>query len=141
VPFASIDGIGPLDELTPVAGTPEAPTEVPLWEQPMVLIAAAGALLLLVLLTAWRVASGRKKRQKLAELVVVNQAITDTTGGTAEPDKEVTSSDRRARIAELRERALALGNEDLPRLVVVFEHWFEADRDADASKRATKEAA
>lgn len=142
-PFASVDLIGTGDEVPPVGGVP-TPVEVPLWEQPLVLIAAgAGLLLLIALVVGLRVASGRKKKKAL-ELALVPPPV--ETVDIAETNPETLAAMRRARIAELRERALALGNEDLPRLVVVFERWFDADKaehelDNAVVKRPNREAA
>lgn len=51
----------------------------------------------------------------------------------ANPEPVSEADARRARIAELRERAQVLAREDLRRLSVVFERWFDADKAAAAA--------
>ncbi len=128
----------------PVAGGAPGTTEGtsvvrPPWQEPWVLISAgAGILLLVVGLLVWR-ARRRKKGVRLSLSVQPSAAeLAELTEVSVEPP-----IDRRQRISELREQALELANEDVHRLTMVFERWFEQDegRGEDEGAVAAKEAA
>lgn len=146
-PFAAIDGIGGAGGDGEVAGDGEgAPGEVPLWQQPIVLIAAGGGLLLLILGMALWLRARSKKKARALELAVATTAplatVPEEPQEIPEVVREQLAAERRARITELRERALALGNEDLHRLAGVFQHWLEpTEGESAVAAEAPKKAA
>jgi len=145
-PFALTDATDP--QANP-NGDPLAPlvtTEVPWYEQPTTWI--IGGVLALLLIGGVVALLMRSRSQKLKALAIAQVPVARLTPAFTElgeamlPEQVV---DRRVRIAELRARAIELGNEDLHRLGVVFKRWFEQDveekAEAPAPAPAAKEAA
>jgi flagellar biosynthesis/type III secretory pathway M-ring protein FliF/YscJ len=100
--------------------------------------------ILLLAFLAFQLARKRKKAAEAAALPAVIEGDEDDEDASPldlleESDEERLASSRQ-RIAELRERAVALANEDVHRLAVVFERWFEEDIKAEREAR-DKEAA
>jgi len=128
-PFAVID---PTDPQATPTGDPLAPpvAEAPWYEQPTTwIIGGVAALLLIGAVVALMMRSRAQKKRMLALAQVPAPRLTPafTELGEAMLPEQVV--DRRVRIAELRERAIELGNEDLHRLGVVFKRWFEHDEE------------
>ncbi len=134
---------------SPIPLITDVPTDEPrqepsLLEDPLIL-ALGGLTILLLAFLAYQLA---RKRKQEAENAAALPAVID---GDEEDDEQspldlLEESDEerlassRLRIAELRERAVALANEDVHRLAVVFERWFEEDIKAEREARE-KEAA
>ena len=123
--------------------TDEPQAEPSLLEDPLMLGLGAVTILLLAFL-AFQLARKRKKAAEAAALPAVIEGDEDDEDASPldlleESDEERLASSRQ-RIAELRERAVALANEDVHRLAVVFERWFEEDIKAEREAR-DKEAA
>jgi flagellar M-ring protein FliF len=149
-PFAPLDGepvVAPLGEEAPEGKEGvEAPPKGPPWyEDPMVLWIAAGAggLLLFVLLI-WLIARRvkRRKKAKAEEAAAEAQLQAETQEPFADyldTVKQEQLVDRRTRITELRERAVGLANEDIHRLSVVFQRWFDSDKEPEVEKEPAPE--
>lgn len=112
---------------------PAAPEEPkPLYEDPLVLALVGGGVLLLILLTTLLVWALRRKRRR-AEVTAASRGLDLVIDEPLDLDPTREVLDRRKRIASLRERAVELANEDIRRLGVVFERWFEEARGAEAA--------
>lgn len=141
-PFASTD---PTDPSAPPGVDPLAPPiakDAPWYEQPMTwIVGGVVGLGLLIGLAAVLLRSRGRKKRALALAQAPQPRLTPafTELGEAMLPEQVV--DRRERIAELRERAIQLGSEDLHRLGVVFQHWFEQDVEEKVAAEPTKEAA
>jgi len=103
----------------------------------MLIALGAGGLLLLglVLFLLLR----KKKAARVAPGSGVGTSLDLLIDDPAGPRKLTDSEEKRARIGALRERAVVLAREDLRRLGVVFERWFELD--TKAAEAATAAAA
>lgn len=129
----------PLENFEEPPGLTATPAPQGLLSDPMVLIAlGAGGLLLigLVLFLLLR----KKKSARVAGSGVgssLDLLIDEPTG----PHKLSDSEEKRARIGVLRDRAVVLAREDLRRLGVVFERWFDHDTKAAAAATAETKAA
>jgi len=118
------------DEPGAVSATP-APKG--LLDDPIVLVAiGAGALLLLGLILFFVLR--RKKKKKGTAKAEVGGNLDLLIDEPAGPHKPSENEEKRARIGVLRERAVSLAREDLRRLGVVFERWFEHDAKAAAAQ-------
>jgi len=126
-PFTPQDGLGgPQDGVdgAPLGAAPEGTSPAsPLWEQPLMWILAGGALLFVTAIVMF-LSRARKKRKAAAPK---NLPRIEPPLGVSE--QGLAAVDHRQRITELRERALELGNQDPDRLAVVFERWFDEDRE------------
>jgi len=100
------------------------------FDDPMVrwIAIGAGALLLIGLALFFLLRRKKDRRRPLGG--GLDLLIDEPVGPTRLSGPE----DKRARIAALRERAMTLAREDLRRLGVVFERWFETDTKAVASE-------
>jgi len=110
----------------PVVVEPPAPVAAPgPLDNPLVLAAIIGGvvLLLVILVLLWLWLRRRKRRREAA---ASPSGLDLVIGDGDEPERDTDRS--RRRIEELRERAVALAEEDLRRLAVVFERWFDEDR-------------
>jgi len=123
----------------------DAPQEEPsLLEDPMMLGIGAVTLLLLAFLAVQL--ARKRKREAEAATAASLPAVVDGEDEDEDPldlleeSEEERLASSRLRIEELRERAVALANEDVHRLAVVFERWFEEDIKAEREARE-KEAA
>ncbi|PKN54702.1 MAG: flagellar M-ring protein FliF [Deltaproteobacteria bacterium HGW-Deltaproteobacteria-14] len=119
-------------------GLTATPAPQGLLDDPTMLIAlGAGGLLLLglVLFLLLR----KKKAARVAPGSGVGTSLDLLIDDPAGPRKLTDSEEKRARIGALRERAVVLAREDLRRLGVVFERWFELD--TKAAEAATAAAA
>ena len=129
----------PLENFEEPPGFTATPAPQGLLSDPMVLIAiGAGGLLLigLVLFLLLR----KKTSTRVAGSGVgssLDLLIDEPTG----PHKLSDSEEKRARIGVLRDRAVVLAREDLRRLGVVFERWFDHDTKAAAAATAETKAA
>ncbi len=128
--FVALDDFA--TDAPPPAGLPD---EMLRW----ILIGAGGFVLLLALLILWLVRRRRNKR-RLAEEEAARQAAEAEEEAKEQESFEMVIGDTeipfeeepdwehevlRTQIKRLRERAMRLGQEDIRRLVVVFERWFD----------------
>jgi flagellar M-ring protein FliF len=112
----------------PLTDPTAAPVVPPLWyENPVLWVVGGVGLLALVGLAIFLVARSRAAKKKAAVVALEKARLTPAFTELGEAMAPEQVFDRRQRIAELRERAIELGAEDLHRLGVVFHRWFEAD--------------
>ncbi|MCC6620532.1 MAG: flagellar M-ring protein FliF [Deltaproteobacteria bacterium] len=134
VPFAAPD-VG--DTATP-GGDPTAGDTSKGDDLLPILVGGIGAAIVLALLIAFGL-GGRRRRDAAAAgraLAVAEPPPTPLPPPAAKT--EVDAVARRHRIAELRERAVTLGHEDIHRLTVIFERWFDDERRLEAERERTR---
>jgi flagellar M-ring protein FliF len=140
-PFAPLDGapvVGPTGE--PVAA-PESAPQGPWYEQPLVWVVGGAVALLILALGVWLIVRSRRKQQPEVPATLPSASpLFPDFPEALQPDALI---DRRQKITELRERALSLANEDIHRLSVVFQRWFDSDKEHDGEPKVEvrKEAA
>ncbi|MCA9515031.1 MAG: flagellar M-ring protein FliF [Myxococcales bacterium] len=125
--------------------TTEPETPAPFYENPLILAIAGGGLLLLILLVTVLLWLRRRKKRR-QEIAAASKGLDLVIDEPIDLDPSQDVLDRRKRITALRERAVELANEDIRRLGVVFEHWFEqarveAEEAAEAEEKEQEEAA
>jgi len=128
----ALDGPGPGGDV----GDEAPPTDL----VPILVGVGAGALLL-GLVVAFLI-TGRKKKVGVERAAGPTPlAVVETPAPaelTAELSAEAEAAHRRQRITQLRQRAVELGNEDIHRLQVIFERWFDDERRLEEEREKHK---
>ncbi|HRE92534.1 MAG TPA: hypothetical protein PK095_25680, partial [Myxococcota bacterium] len=127
----------------PVADPTATPVAAPLWyENPVVWGVGGVGLLALIGAVAFLMMRSRASKKKATALALEKPPLTPAFTELGEAMGPEQVFDRRQRIADLRQRAIELGNEDLHRLGVVFHRWFDQDvEEHPEAAPAKKEAA
>lgn len=127
----------------PVADPVAPPVAAPLWyENPVVWVVGGVGLLALIGAAVFLAMRSRASKKKATLVALEKPPLTPAFTELGEAMGPEQVFDRRQRIAELRQRAIELGNEDLHRLGVVFHRWFDQDVEEHAEPApAKKEAA
>lgn len=151
-PFSPAPGfeevvLGPDGLPLPEGATDATKVDRPIWEEPAAWIAAGAVALLLIALGVMALSSRARRKREAAALALQQRANVPGLAPVYEGLEQFAAEgeanqrvDRRLRITELRDRAVQLGNEDLHRLAVVFQRWFEEDKEVEVVE-PKKEAA
>lgn len=125
----------------PGEGSPEDKTTGP--NLVTLIVGGVAGLLVLGVLIALFVGGKKKAPTQLPALATSTEVVEPIEVPPVAPSQDEVTAERRAKITELRDRAVALGNEDIHRLTMVFERWFDDERAREDSKSdgASKEAA
>lgn len=127
----------------PVADPTVTPVAAPLWyENPVLWVVGGVGLLALIGAAVFLSMRSRASKKKATAIALEKPPLTPAFTELGEAMGPEQVFDRRQRIAELRQRAIELGNEDLHRLGVVFHRWFDQDAEERPEPApAKKEAA